>query len=131
MPGIIVKPLVHEKIIKEALSRVGVANMKQKILWPSFYLTLNEDGDYIIAHFKELFPMLTGGSDNSSERDLKRRDAVVGMLEGHGMIEVISDCEKNFWHLFVLKRDDKPNWTIEHKINLKTLNRVEAEHIKS
>jgi hypothetical protein len=128
MIGIKVRPIVHEKIIKEALSRIGIANKKDRVLFPSCYLTL-EDGDYIIAHFKELFPMLTNGNDESDETDIVRRNTIIGMLVSWNLIELEEDYEEANSFVFVLRKADKPDWRIQHKINLKTLNRVEAENI--
>ena len=121
MIGIRVEPLVHEKIIKEALSRIGIANKKNKLLYPSCYLTL-VDGEYIIAHFKELFPLLSDGNDSSSDEDIQRRNTIIGMLATWELINVIDDdYEHEDKFVFVLKKQFKNEWTIHHKINLKTL----------
>jgi hypothetical protein len=129
MVGIKVTPTVHEKIIKEALSRIGIANKKERILYPSCYLTLI-DGEYVVAHFKELFPLLTQGNDDSSDEDMLRRDSIITMLESWELITVEEDFEQCYKFVFVLKKIDRPEWNITHKINLKTLNQVEANNFK-
>jgi hypothetical protein len=128
MIGIEVEPLVHEKIIKEALSRIGIANKKEKLLFPSCYMTVI-DGEYVIAHFKELFPILSNGDDSSTDEDLERRNTIVNMLSAWDLIKVLDgDFVKEDKFVFVLKKQLKNEWTIHHKINLKTLNRIEAEN---
>jgi hypothetical protein len=128
MVGIKVIPTVHEKIIKEALSRIGIANKKERILYPSCYLTII-DGEYVVAHFKELFPLLTKGDDDSSDEDILRRNSIITMLESWELISVEEDFEQEYKFVFVLKKADRPEWNITHKINLKTLNQVEANNI--
>ena len=124
--GIHIDPMVNPKIIKEALSRMGIANKKEHILYPSCYLTLDPSGLWTIYHFKELFPFLTDGLDQATDTDTHRRNSIVGMVQNWNLITVIDDSffkQDNF--VFVLKKAQKEDWEIKHKINLKKLNLVE------
>jgi len=128
--GLQVIPQVHEKIIKEALSRIGIANKVSCSLYPSCYLTVI-NGEYIIAHFKELFPILNPeGVATVTNQDISRRNTIVSLLKNWNLIEVDDyafDSEDKF--VFVLKRELKNDWTIYHKINLNTLNKLEEDGI--
>lgn len=129
MIGIKVNPIMHEKIIKEMLSRIGIANTNNKILYPTCYLT-RINNIYIVAHFKELFPLITeDGYSDLSEDDYDRRNTIVGLLESWGMITIIDeDYIKNDKHLFILKKELKPYWTIYDKINIGLLNMYEENN---
>jgi len=112
-----------EKVIKETCNRCGIANKKKKILYPSCYL-YEQDGEYYIAHFKELF-LLTrdNGYNNLSEEDVKRRNAVIFCLKNWGLIEVEDeDIEPHDVFVFVLPHSQKRDWRISHKINLFSIN---------
>lgn len=127
--GLQVTPIVHEKIIKEALSRIGIANKREQALYPSCYLTVI-NGVFVIAHFKELFPILNPeGEAIVTPQDISRRNTIIKLLCNWHLIEVDSCFESDDRFVFVLKREQKDNWTIFHKINLNTLNRLEIEGI--
>jgi len=49
-----VKILVDAKVISETCSRIGIANKKTKVLYPSCYL-YEKDGKFFLAHFKQMF----------------------------------------------------------------------------
>jgi hypothetical protein len=129
--GLKVKPIVHEKIIKEALSRIGIANRTDRALYPSCYLTIINN-QYIIAHFKELFPILnSNGEAIVTDQDISRRNTIINLLKNWNLIEIQDPCfETDDKFVFVLKREFKDEWTIFHKINLNTLNRLENEGIE-
>lgn len=129
--GLQVIPQVHEKIIKEALSRIGIANKSSKALYPSCYLTVI-NGQYIIAHFKELFPILNPeGVAIVTNQDISRRNTIINLLQNWNLITIEEfDFEPEDRFVFVLKREYRSDWTIFHKINLNTLNKLEEEGIK-
>jgi hypothetical protein len=129
MIGVLVKPIMHEKIIKEMLSRIGIANTKESILYPSCYLT-RIDNQYVIVHFKELFPLLINdGYSDLSDDDFSRRNTIVGLLESWNMIEIADgNFEKSYKHLYILKKDLKADWTIYDKINIGSLNEYEESN---
>jgi hypothetical protein len=129
MIGVLVEPIMHEKIIKEMLSRIGIANTKENILYPSCYLT-RIDNKYVIVHFKEVFPLLIDdGFSDLSEDDFSRRNTIVGLLESWNMIKVIDgNFKKSYKHLFILKKELRPEWTIYDKINVGSLNEYEENN---
>ena len=129
MIGVSVEPIMHEKIIKEMLSRIGIANTKEHILYPSCYLT-RINGTYVIVHFKELFPLLIeDGYSDVSEDDYARRNTITGLLESWNMVRILDgNFKKADRHLFILKKDMRPDWVIYDKINIGSLNEYEEKH---
>lgn len=114
-----VKLLVDEKVIRETLSRIGIANKKTKTLWPSCYL-YRDNGDYYVIHFKEYFLIMREDSyNNLSNKDIERRNAIVYCLYNWKLIDVDIDDIKPFNEkVFVLPHEQKREWSIKHKINL-------------
>jgi hypothetical protein len=118
VPKVDVKLLKPMSLVKETLSRIGIANRDKKVLYQSCYVFENE-GKTSIAHFKELLrvPRLT-------ESDLKRRNTIIWLLHKWGLVELIdkSLTESVFSNIqqkqiFILKKEQKDaeNWTIEGK----------------
>lgn len=115
--------LVNEKVVKESLSRIGVGNRKTKTIYPSCYL-IERDGDYYLAHFKELFLLKDGGYNNISDEDVKRRNGVAFCLKNWGLIEVDDDAiTPHDAFVFVLPFNQKKEWKIIHKINTYNMER--------
>ena len=73
-------------LIKESLTRIGVANQAQKKLYQSC-LVLHKRGKYYIMHFKEMF-LLDGKSANISEEDIERRNLIAALLEDWGLLKI-------------------------------------------
>jgi hypothetical protein len=123
-----VKVLVEQKVIKETLNRIGIANKKKKILYPSCYL-YEDDGKMYLVHFKQLFLLTREGAYNAiCDDDLFRRNAIAFCLRQWGLIDV--DEEKINPHdrfVFVLPHNQKDEWCISHKFNFKTL--IEKEMV--
>jgi hypothetical protein len=113
-------PLVDIKVIKETLSRIGIADKKRKILYPSCLLWQNFE-DYYILHFKELFLISrTNGYNNISIEDLERKNSIIYCLITWGLIEVenIDMIEPHNKYVFVLPFKEKNEWTITQKFNV-------------
>lgn len=112
-------PIVELNMINETLSRIGIANKKKKIIYPSCYLYKNIDGKYFICHFKELFllNLSKSGYSNISEEDLLRRDSIIKLLMNWKMIEVIDELSENTIFAYVLPHSQKKLWRTCHKIN--------------
>jgi len=118
-----IKLLVDKKIIMETTSRIGIANKKNKILYPSCYLYSRDNKDYLV-HFKEMF-MLTreNAYNNICEEDIVRKNAVAFCLKNWGLIEVEDeDIEPHNKFVFVLAHQDREYWKISHKFNFKSIN---------
>ena len=121
-----ITPIADIAVIKETLSRIGIANKKAKILFPSCYL-YEAFGVYYIAHFKQLF-LLTrqDGYNNLSDEDLSRRNGIIFCLKSWNLIDVDETLiEPHDKFVFVLSHKEKHEWTIEHKFNQSMLNSPE------
>ena len=105
--------------VKETLSRLGIANKKDMVLYPSCYLFIVDDGDFRVAHFKELFPLVSdNGINDASDDDISRRNMIVKLLGQWGLIQEVEDddVQDEDRYIFVLSYKNKNSWTIEHKI---------------
>lgn len=114
---------VDTKVIKETLNRIGIANKKKKILYPSCYLFSIGDDDYLV-HFKQMF-LLTRESayDAICEDDILRRNAIAFCLRQWGLIEVDDkEIDPHNKFVFVLPHNQKHDWKISHKFNFRNIN---------
>ena len=107
-------------IVKETLSRIGVAN-KEKKLFQSCYI-LQKRGKYYIVHFKELF-MLDGKTANYSEEDKGRRNTIAKLLEDWKLIkivnpEMVKDPVTPIQKIKVIKSSEKDDWTLMSKYTI-------------
>lgn len=113
----------HFLVVKETLTRMGVASFSKKTLWQSCHI-LHKRGRYAIIHFKELFG-LDGRKTTITDEDLLRRNQIVQLLQSWGLVEVI-DPEGRLDHpepsmsvdLKVLSHADKKHWTLEAKYDI-------------
>ena len=106
-------------VVRETLSRVGVSPKGKKVLYQSAHL-IHKNEVYIIAHFKELFA-LDGLPSNVSEEDIKRRNAIVKLLEEWELVEVV-DKEKikntmTISGLKIIKYNERDDWELIPKFN--------------
>lgn len=121
-----IKLITDEKVVKETLSRCGIVNHRKKIIYPTCYLCMVE-GDYILAHFKQIFMLLRENAyNNMSIEDLERRNSIAFNLKHWGLIDVddsLIEPHKTF--ISVVPHSEKKNYIIKHKINVKELNKPE------
>lgn len=114
-----IRLLVDGKIVKETLERIGIANKKEKVLFPSCYLYY-VNGESYILHFKQLFLMTRKESyDNISNEDIKRLNSIIFCLVNWGLIEIDEELGEHDKFVFVLPYKYKNEWIIKHKFNLK------------
>lgn len=121
-----IKPTADIAVIKETLSRCGIANKKKKILYPSCYL-YEAFGVYYIAHFKQLF-LLTrqDGYNNLCEDDLARRNGIIFCLKNWGLIDIDESLiEPHDKFIFILPFKEKSQWTISNKFNINNVDNPE------
>jgi len=118
-----IKPLVDIKIIKESLNRMGIANKKKRVLYPSCYLYEREN-EFFLVHFKEMFLLTRENAYNSiCEDDILRKNAIAFCLKNWNLIEVNDeDIEPHNKMVFVLPFSEKKNWIVSHKFNTRTIN---------
>ncbi len=74
-------------IIRETLTRMGIASTKEKTLYQSCHI-LHKRGKYAIVHFKELF-LLDGKNADFTDEDRKRRNTIAYNLQNYGLLQVI------------------------------------------
>lgn len=105
-------------VVKETLSRIGVANKKDRILYPSCYLIEDIDNRMFIAHFKEILFEL-GGYNNFSEEDKVILDSISVLLEEWELVTLIDFPEEvDTVFVYTLPYSEKRTWTIKHKVTL-------------
>lgn len=106
------------RLIRETLTRIGIANSRKKHLWPSC-LILNKGGHYYVAHFKSLLA-LDGQSAELTEEDQERTQDIAHMLQSWGLCDIVNSGVphpgKNLFR--VLKSADKDNWEIIPKYTI-------------
>lgn len=106
-------------VVRETLSRMGVSPKGKNILYQSCHL-IHKNEVYIIAHFKELFS-LDGLPSNITEEDLKRRNAIISLLEEWDLLDIV-DKEKikdkiPLNAIKIIKHEEKANWQLIPKFN--------------
>jgi hypothetical protein len=112
-------------VVRETLSRIGVSPKGKNVLYQSCHL-IHKNGVYIVAHFKELFA-LDGLPSNVSEEDIKRRNAIIQLLEEWELLEII-DKKKTadkmpINGLKIIKYSERDNWELIPKFNPGSLRR--------
>ena len=75
-------------IIKETLTRIGVASTQNKTLFQSCHI-LHKRGRYYITHFKLLFE-LDGKTSNFDQQDKERMNTIAKLLESWGLLKIIN-----------------------------------------
>ncbi len=107
-------------LIKESLTRIGVANQRDKKLYQSVNI-LHKRGKYYIMHFKEMF-LLDGKSADISEEDIGRRNLIVRLLEDWGLLRIKEpDTLKNvssMTSIKVLSYSEKSQWVCISKYSV-------------
>ncbi|WMU95863.1 endoribonuclease translational repressor of early genes [Escherichia phage pEC-M719-6WT.2] len=78
--------------VKETLTRMGIANNKDRVLYQSCHI-LQKQGRYYIVHFKEMLRM-DGRQVDIDGEDYQRRDSITQLLEDWGLI-TIKEEERN------------------------------------
>lgn len=110
-------------VVRETLSRIGVSPKGKNILYQSCHL-VHKNGVYVVAHFKELFA-LDGLPSNISEDDIKRRNAIVNLLEEWELVEIIDkhkvEHSMPLSGLKIIKYSEKDKWELIPKFNTGSL----------
>jgi hypothetical protein len=113
-----INPLVDLKVIKETLTRIGIIDRKNKIIYPSCYL-YEKFGKYYIVHFKELFILnRDDGYNNMSEEDINRKKSIVWCLKNWKLITCSEiDTEPHTTYISIIPHYKKAEYQISHKYN--------------
>lgn len=109
-------------LVKETLTRIGVASNKTKTLYQSAHI-LHKQGEYYICHFKEMFK-LDGKTSDISDEDLNRRNLIAKLLEDWGLVKVV-EKEKladvsPVSSVKILSFKDKDQWNLVAKYTIGT-----------
>lgn len=100
--------------IAETLTRMGIANNKDKIIYQSCHI-LQKQNEYYIAHFKDMMK-LDGKRVDISEEDHIRTLSISKTLESWGLLNVVGNYEGEVTNNFrVIKHSQKSEWTLSSK----------------
>jgi hypothetical protein len=116
--GVPVKLLKNYALVKETLERIGVRNSQERKFFPSCYC-VEENGEYRIYHFKELF-VKEGRHSDYNDLDELRRNTIIHFMKKWGLIECDEDIQEILAQkIDVLNHRDKPDYKICHKYYFK------------
>lgn len=107
-------------LIKETLTRIGVASNRTKTLYQSAHI-LHKRGEYYIVHFKELFA-LDGKRADISDEDYGRRNLIAKLLQDWGLLTILQP-EKlkdvgGMSAIKILNFKDKDKWSLTAKYTI-------------
>ena len=122
-----IKLLVDPNVIKETLSRMGIVDKKNKIIYQSCHL-LKQFDTYYLVHFKQLFtltPSKNGyrGFGNVSLDDIERRNSIALWLIKWHMIS-IDDMNEIIPHrtkFDIVSHNDAVNYKKVRKFNINNI----------
>ena len=122
-----IKLLVDPNVIKETLSRMGIVDKKNKIIYQSCHL-LKQFDTYYLVHFKRLFtltPSKNGyrGFGNVSLEDIERRNSIALWLIKWHMIS-IDDMNEIIPHrtkFDIVSHNDAVNYKKVRKFNINNI----------
>lgn len=111
--------------IKESLTRVGVANHREKRLYQSCHI-LHKKGEYYIVHFKELF-ILDNKKSDITQDDYQRRNLIAGLLNDWGLLSLndpdsVADAAP-INTVKILPFGEKSRWSLISKYTIGVKNR--------
>jgi hypothetical protein len=127
MVGISVTLKKDFPIIRETLERMGVVNKQQKIIYPSCYCIEFADGQFAVAHFKELFSLQNKDSDfDENGSDKARLRTIVYFLNKWNLVSV--DTPEDISEILhqkidVITKSDKSLYKVVHKFNMYSLDK--------
>lgn len=101
--------------VKETLTRMGIANQRDKVLYQSCHI-LQKRGKFYIAHFKDMMK-LDGKPVVIAAEDQIRTYSIAKTLETWGLCSLVEDTKEfevtnNFR---VIKAAQKVEWTLKAK----------------
>lgn len=104
--------------VKETLTRMGIANNKDKYIYQSCHI-LQKQGRYYIVHFKEMLK-LDGRPVKIDLEDIARRDSIAQLLEQWGLLiinrgQTLHEMQNNFR---VISFKSKNEWTLKSKYTI-------------
>jgi len=109
-------------IIRESLTRIGVAAKNENILYQSAHI-LHKQGRYSIVHFKELFA-LDGKPSTITENDYQRRNTIAKLLAQWELLKIIPEIADSdvapLSQIKIISFKDKADWQLVAKYSIGT-----------
>ena len=107
--------------VRETLTRIGVASIKDKKLFQSCHI-LHKQGRYYIVHFKELFA-LDGKPTNLSDEDIARRNTITNLISQWDLVDIVDKAKTSeniapLNQVKVLAYREKDDWELVAKYNI-------------
>lgn len=106
--------------VKETLTRMGIANNKDKVLYQSCHI-LQKQGRYYIVHFKEML-RLDGRPVDIDGEDYQRRDSIAQLLEDWGLLDILETEKEDLFMMVnnfrVISFKQKSEWTLKSKYTI-------------
>jgi len=107
--------------IRETLTRIGIASVKEKKLFQSCHI-LHKQGRYYIVHFKELFD-LDGKPTNFSDEDRARRNTISNLISQWDLVDLVDPSKTSediapLNQIKVLPFKEKSEWELVAKYNI-------------
>lgn len=108
-------------LVKETLTRIGIASKKDKILYQSCHI-LHKQGKLYIVSFKEMF-MLDGKQTDFTDDDKSRRNTIANLLAEWNLVTLVNpDKTKSpvclLSQIKILSFKDKVLWKLESKYTI-------------
>ena len=108
-------------LVRETLTRIGVASERTKTLYQSCHI-LHKRGEYAICHFKEMFSF-DGKESSFDDDDRDRRDTIANLLASWGLVELVDPLESDYPNtsmslVKVIPYRQRGEWKLERKYNL-------------
>ena len=105
-------------VVKETLSRIGIASQKKKTIYQSCHI-LHKKGKYYILHFKELFGLDNRKTD-FDQKDLDRKNYIINLLKDWGLIDIVDpskliSSDNPVTDIKILSHTEAKKWTLVEK----------------
>lgn len=107
--------------VRETLSRIGVASLKNKTLYQSCHI-LHKQGKYYILHFKQLF-LLDGKKSDFTSDDKARLNTIANLLHEWGLVDLVdekksSDPVAPLSQVKIISHKEKDEWQLITKYTI-------------
>lgn len=107
----------HFLLLKETLTRIGIASKKSKTLYQSCHV-LHRRGEYRIVHFLELF-QYDGKTANFSDDDFRRRNTIAKLLDQWKLCTVTNKADIELTvptsDIKIVPHKEKGDWSLISK----------------
>ena len=105
-------------LIKETLTRIGIASRKSKTLFQSVHI-LHKQGRYYITHFKHLF-RLDGRKSTITDEDITRQNTIALLLEQWNLLTILNKNIEftELSSIKILSHKEKSEWILEPKYKI-------------